>query len=68
MVKSNELKGRIVAKGLAQYEVAKMLEISPHSLVLKIDNRREFRPSEITKLAEILDIDDIRDIFFAKGE
>lgn len=57
------LKAKIVEKGLTYAKVAELLNISYQSLCYKINNKVEFKASEIEKLCEILDIDD-KDAYF----
>lgn len=55
-------------KRITQAELAKRANMSRQSLSLKIHNAREFVPSQIEKICEILEINDIsiRDaLFFA---
>lgn len=63
MLMVNELKGRIVASGMTQEQVAKALGISPKTLSLKLKSG-VFGSDEIEKLMDILNIDDPRYIFF----
>lgn len=65
MIKVNELKGRFVANGYTQAEVAKMLGIAPKTLNLKL-KKGILGSDEIEKLVEILNINEPWDIFFAK--
>lgn len=65
MVLVNELKGRIVAKGLTQGEVAKMLGISNKTFSTKL-NTGIFTTVEIEKLIDILDLKNPWEIFFAE--
>lgn len=65
MVLVNELKGRIVAKGLTQGEVAKMLGISNKTFSTKL-NAGIFTTVEIEKLIDILDLKNPWEIFFAE--
>lgn len=63
MMLTNELKGKIVAKGLRQEDVAKILGISTKTFNTKL-NRGIFNSEEIGKLIVILDINNPIEIFF----
>lgn len=65
MIRVNELKGRIVACGLTQAEVAHKIGITPKTLSAKLQ-RGVLDSDEIYKLMDILSIDDPVDIFFAE--
>ena len=65
MIMVNELKGRFVAKGLTQEEVAKHIGITPKTLSLKL-KAGVLGSDEIEKLMELLEIEDPRYIFFGK--
>lgn len=67
MTDTAKLKAAIIAKGYRQEDVAKKLNISTQSLNYKINNKRDFRASEIEKLKFILDIENIDVIFFAQS-
>lgn len=66
MVNENQLKGKYVAKGYTQNQIAQLLGISPVSLRAKLKNRKDFKGTEIQKLIDILDIPDaeIGPLFF----
>lgn len=64
MIAINELKGRIVAKGLTQEQVANMLGISPNTFRRKLA-KGVLGSDEIEKLIKILGIEDPMKIFFA---
>lgn len=64
MVLANELKGRIVAKGLTQGEVAKKLGITSKTFSNKLE-KGVFTTLEIEKLIKILDLKNPWEIFFA---
>lgn len=66
MTNTNLLKGAIKSKGLTQSETAKIIGISTASLNYKINNRRQFTASEISKLVDLLTIIDKDKYFFAK--
>lgn len=63
MIDINELKGRIVAKGYTQEEIAKELRITPKTMYNKM-KRGVFNSDEIYKLIKILDIKEPASIFF----
>lgn len=64
LILTNELKGKIVAKGLRQEDVAKSLGISTKTFNSKL-NRGIFNSLEIEKLIVVLDIKNPLEIFFA---
>lgn len=66
MVNADLLKSKYVAKGFKQSDVAELLGITPQAFRAKIQNRKDFKGSEILKLIEGLDIktEEIRPIFF----
>lgn len=64
MIKVNELKGRFVANGYTQEEIAKMLGMAPKTLSLKL-KKGVMGSDEIEKLVEILNIENPWDLFFA---
>ena len=50
--------------------LAKQLNLSRYGLQLKLENKNEFKPSEIVKLCDILKITDLRlkeQLFFAQN-
>ena len=61
---TSRLKARIVELDLTQEQVAKMLNISYQSLSYKINNKVDFKASEIQALCEILKITDKDKYFF----
>ena len=65
MIAVNELKGKIVAKGFTQEQVAKMLGISANTFRKRL-SRGVLGSDEIEKLIKILDIEDPMAIFFVK--
>ena len=64
MVLSNELRGRIVAKGLTQVEVAKLIGCTPKTLNTKLKTG-VFKTDEVEILIQVLDIKDPLAVFFA---
>lgn len=63
-----KLLGKIVEVYGTQYEFAKALNISEHSLSLKLNNKVNFKQPEITKACELLGINsaEMSDYFFAE--
>lgn len=70
MTDSTLLENIIESKGIKYYFLAEKIKMSYQSLRSKIDNKHEFKQSEIEKICEVLGIsDDLKlknDIFFAK--
>ncbi len=64
MTATNKLRSLIVERGMTQSFVAEKLGISPQSLSYKINNRVEFKASEIETLCSLLSIKDKDSIFF----
>ena len=64
---SNLLRGRIAEKGYTQKEVAQMIGITYQSFSDKINNKSNFKVSEIIKMCAILDIGDKDRYFFANN-
>ena len=59
----------IEKSGYKRAYIAKQLGLSTYGLQLKVENRSEFKPSEINALCKLLNITTLRDkdkIFFAK--
>ena len=68
MTNSEKLLKIISEKGLKLKFIADKLELSSYGLSLKINNKNEFKTSEVATLCEILDITSLKDkesIFFA---
>ena len=65
MILVNEIKGRMVAKGITHEELAKSLGISKKTLYLKF-KRGIFGSDEMFKMIEVLDIENPSAIFFSK--
>lgn len=63
MIAVNELRGKIVAKGLTQGEVAEKLGITPKTFREKL-KKGVLNSDEMEMLIEILDIENPVDIFF----
>lgn len=67
MTNTQQVKSAIVARGLTQAQAAKMIGLSPTSFNYKINNRREFKASEIEKLCDLLGITDVPYYFFTES-
>ena len=67
MIQVNELKGRIVAKGFTQQEVALAIGISPKTMSNKL-RAGVFGTDEAEKLIDLLGIENPSAIFFAKKD
>ena len=71
MTDSEELRKLIESKGLKMKYVADYLGLSAYGLQLKVDNRQEFKTSEVAALCELLEINSLmtkEKIFFAKKD
>lgn len=66
MTNTIELDVAIRRAGLTKRAVAARLGITETSLYQKINNRTEFKASEVALLRDLLKIDNVDDIFFAK--
>lgn len=67
MTHSAKLKGKIVESGLNQTWIAEQLGMTLATFNYKVNNKTEFKASEIKKLAEILHLtaNEVNEIFFA---
>ena len=67
MTNTKKLRALILERDLTQEQVAAHIGITPASLNYKINNKREFKASEIKALVELLNIsgEDVSMIFFA---
>ena len=65
MTNTNLLAAAIKAKGLTQRDVADVLNISSSAFSFKMNNKTEFKASEIKAICILLDICEPNDIFFA---
>lgn len=68
---SEALRKLIESKGLKMKFVADYLGLSAYGLQLKVDNRQEFKTSEVAALCELLEINSLmtkEEIFFAKKD
>lgn len=64
MTATKKLRSLMVAKGLIQSDVAAKLGISPQSFSYKLNNKVEFKASEIEALCILLDITNKDEYFF----
>lgn len=67
MTNTLKLRALLIENNLTNEEVAKKLGISKQSFSMKINNKREFKASEINKLSTFLNLSnsaDIVSIFF----
>lgn len=65
MIRTDELKGLIAKKGFSQKYVAECLGITAKTLYLKMKSG-VFNSTEIHILIDLLDIENVMEIFFAK--
>lgn len=67
MINTRKFKAIIVEKGYTQEQIAEYLGISNTTLNYKINNKTEFKASEIKLIAELLKLSNqqVMDIFFA---
>ena len=65
MTNTLKLRAAILESGLNQEQIAKLLGMTVATFNYKVNNKSEFRASEIKKLCEILKITDIDAYFFA---
>lgn len=64
MTATNKLKAKMVEAGITQAELAKILGISYQAMNYKINNRSEFKVSEIEAVASALKIRNKDEYFF----
>lgn len=65
------LKELISKNGLKMKFVAEYLGLSPYGFQLKVENKQEFKTSEVAALCELLRIDSLKEkerIFFAQKD
>lgn len=70
MTNTNKLKNIIENSGLKRKYIAEQLGITYYSLQRKIENKKEFKSTEIAILCKVLNITSLKekeDIFFAKS-
>lgn len=65
MVLTNEIKGKMVARGLTQKQLAEKLEMSERTLANKL-TKGVFTTTDVEKLIDVLKIENPMEIFFAK--
>lgn len=68
MTDTTALKELIRKKGLKMKYVAEYLGLSAYGFQLKVENKQEFKTSEVSALCDLLQIDSLREkekIFFA---
>ncbi len=67
MTNTLKLKAVILEKGFTQEQIAEMLGMTIATFNYKVNNKSEFKASEIKKLAEILHLtaEEVNAIFFA---
>lgn len=65
MTDTLKLKGMITSHGFTQKDIAKILQISSTTFNYKLNNKVDFKASEIKKLCNVLNltIKDVEDIF-----
>lgn len=63
MTNTAKLRAKLIITGKTQKDIAKCLGISLPSVNAKINNKRFFKPSEINKLCEFLQISSIEERF-----
>ncbi len=61
---TKKLRAKLTEMGFTQSQIAEKLGISYQSLCYKINNKIEFKASEIQKLCEILEIKNKDEYFF----
>lgn len=69
MTNSKALRNLIARQGFKLKYIADSLGLSPYGLQLKLNNKNEFKTSEITAICELLHIESLEEkeqIFFAK--
>lgn len=69
MTNTQELRKIISEKGIKYIHIAEKLGLTSYGLQLKIENKNEFKQSEVGKFCEILNITSLKEkekLFFAK--
>lgn len=69
MTNTDILKGLIRKKGLKLKFVAEYLGLSNYGFQLKVENKKEFKTSEVSALCDLLEINSLEDkenIFFCR--
>lgn len=67
MTATNLLKAKLMEMGYRQEDIADILKISPQSFSYKLNNKSEFKASEIEKLCSILKIQNKDAYFFCQS-
>ncbi|MCM1365079.1 MAG: helix-turn-helix domain-containing protein [Faecalibacterium sp.] len=65
MTATNKLRALLVSMGFTQSEIADKIGISRQSFSYKINNKVEFKVSEIEAICQLLHIEDKDEYFFA---
>jgi len=65
MTDTLKLKAAIMESGMNQERLAELLGMTSATFNYKVNNKSEFKASEIKKLCEVLKITDVNTIFFA---
>lgn len=68
MTNTTEIEAIITKKGLKKKAIAQQLRLSAYGLALKLNNKNEFKATEITKMCDILGVKSLREkerLFFA---
>lgn len=71
MTDSEALKEIIKSKGLKLKYVADCLGLTSYGFALKLNNRQEFKTSEVAALCELLEINDLEEkeaLFFKQND
>lgn len=71
MTDTMALKELIARNGLKMKFVAEYLGLSPYGFQLKVENKQEFKTSEVVALCELLKINSLKEkeqIFFAQKD
>lgn len=63
MTNSLKLKALLLLNGLSQEDLAQYLGLSTQTINMKINNKRAFKLQEITKICDLLKIDNIQERF-----
>lgn len=63
MTNTLKLKALLLLNGLNQEDLAKYLGLSKQTINMKINNKRAFRLIEISKICDLLKIDNIQERF-----